>query len=431
MLRGLRFSGLTRTLAVFLWIGLSAFVSSAWALNVGSDGSDGAFNPTAATTTIDLGAAAKAAWNAQSPVPGAGVYDSTKWAVVFKFTSVNIAAGKMVNFINHYSDAPVIWLVQGDVTIAGRINLQGQDSQTGGNFALGGPGGFRGGRGYLGATSLGSAGMGPGGGGYYPSYYGGGGGYYQAGGGGSYGGIAYGNARILPLIGGSGGAGSGANGYGGGGGGGAILIAANGTVTLASTGLVYAYGGAASSSSGPGSGGGIRIIANSITGSAAGLNANCGAQGSQYTASVGRIRIEANSISLSGSSIPNYSQMFPLPGDQAEIWPPNNSPTVRVATFAGLPVPADPKSDFIPPGDVLVVSVDSVAVQLEGKYVPTDPSRRWNVKLRVVLRSGREYVRTASYVSGDSTLSQWSTMVPPLPEADFVAIQARASKPGY
>ncbi len=113
------------------------------------------------------------------------------------------------------------------------------------------------------------------------------------------------------------------------------------------------------------------------------------------------------------------------------IWPPADAPAVRVTTLAGLPVPADPTSDFIPPADLLVVATDSVDVEIEAQNVPTDLARRWNVKLRVVLRSGEEYLRSASYESGDSTLSHWSATLPPLPEAEFVAIGARVSKPGY
>ena len=89
-------------------------------LSIPSDGSDGAFNPTT-NVEIDLGLATTALWN--SPGSGNGVYDTEKWAVVFKYSSVNIPAGVTVTFKNHPSYAPVVWLVQGNVTIAGELNL--------------------------------------------------------------------------------------------------------------------------------------------------------------------------------------------------------------------------------------------------------------------------------------------------------------------
>jgi hypothetical protein len=157
-----------------------------------------------------------------------------------------------------------------------------------------------------------------------------------------------------------------------------------------------------------------------------------GANGGPGTASVGRIRIEANTINLSQGSIsPNASVMLGIENNEAVLWPLSTSPSVQVTTLAGLPVPADPSADFIPPGDLLVIATDSVDVEIVAKNVPTDLARRWNVKLRVVLRSGVQYLRAASYDSGDSTQSLWTTKLPPLPDADFVAIQARVSKPGY
>ena len=58
----------------------------------GADGSDGALTITT-NTTIDLSQAVSANWDTPSPQPGKGVYDGTKWAVVFKYSSVNISSG--------------------------------------------------------------------------------------------------------------------------------------------------------------------------------------------------------------------------------------------------------------------------------------------------------------------------------------------------
>src|SRR5262249_23964325 len=84
-------------------------------LNVASDGSDGALNITT-NTVIDLSKATTGIWSQHnSPNAGNGVYDSSKWAVVFKYSSVSIAINAMVTFLNHPSHAPVVWLVQSGV----------------------------------------------------------------------------------------------------------------------------------------------------------------------------------------------------------------------------------------------------------------------------------------------------------------------------
>ena len=176
-------------------------------VNSGSNGSDGAFNPTT-NTVINM---------ADHPD---GIYH---------YTSVNISNGVTVTFIPNANYTPVVWLVQSNCVISGTVDISGKtldwDTAQGGT---GGPGGYRGGNGQNGANPA-TSGSGLGGG--------------ELGGGGSFGtgGIAsgsntYGNSFLVPLIGGSGGGGSsstcGAAGEGGGGGGGALLIAASGTITL-------------------------------------------------------------------------------------------------------------------------------------------------------------------------------------------------------
>ncbi|MCF7732403.1 MAG: hypothetical protein K9N23_11975, partial [Akkermansiaceae bacterium] len=222
----------------------------------GADGTDGALAITE-NTVIDLGAS--------------GSYDPDEWAVVFRYTSVNIAAGATLGFTNHPRKAPVIWLVSGDVTINGTVNLGGAPGGAPPSLAEPGPGGFAGGMGQLNGTTKVSAGYGPGGGplGYVSfAYHGVGGSYGTLGQ--AVNGVAsrdpYGNASLVPLIGGSGGGGLGGgdNRIGGGGGGGAILIAATGTVTI--EGSLRAIGGGSGNSAGGGSGGGIRIVANTIDG---------------------------------------------------------------------------------------------------------------------------------------------------------------------
>ena len=105
------------------------------ALNIpGADGSDGVLKITTADCvngvyTIDLGRAATKQWDAKPTTAGCGVYDPEKWAVVFKYSSVQIDAGCTLKFVNHPSNPPVYWLVSGDVTINGEINLDGDRGQ--------------------------------------------------------------------------------------------------------------------------------------------------------------------------------------------------------------------------------------------------------------------------------------------------------------
>ena len=110
-------------------LGLAACLPPAHAqLVIPSDGSDGAFNPGLSPTNvvIDLSQAVTGNWNANNSAnAGKGIYDASKWAIVFKYSSVNIPAGVTVSFKNHPTHAPVVWLVQGDVTVNGNVSLNG------------------------------------------------------------------------------------------------------------------------------------------------------------------------------------------------------------------------------------------------------------------------------------------------------------------
>ncbi|MCI0533960.1 MAG: hypothetical protein L0Z50_01910, partial [Verrucomicrobiales bacterium] len=122
----------------------------------GANGTDGALNITS-NTVIDLSQAVTGAWDSDNTAnAGKGVYDSAKWAVVFKYTDVTIAAGATVTFKNHSTRAPVVWLVSGNVTIDGGLNLDGTGTDTSPAQAEPGPGGFRGGMSFY------SPGVGPG-----------------------------------------------------------------------------------------------------------------------------------------------------------------------------------------------------------------------------------------------------------------------------
>ncbi|MDR1995565.1 hypothetical protein [Azonexus sp.] len=182
--------------------------------------------------------------------------------------------------------------------------------------------------------------------------------------------VPYGSPLLQPLIGGSGGGGGrgGTNyaGSGGGGGGGAILIASSGTIRLTggTTGGINARGGDSGDVAGTGiggrgaggSGGGIRLVATAITGNGSLLTEggcsrlngssrqSCGYAGdssyapnsayAQHGGSPGRVRLEADSVTYSGTSAPAYTVGVPGPVFIA------SAPAIRIASIAGQLVPA-------------------------------------------------------------------------------------------
>lgn len=291
-------------------------------------------------------------------VPAEGFVDG-----VLHFTTVDIPEGVTLTFRPNAANTPVTMLAQGDVTIAGTIDVSGEDGSGLGPGGRGGPGGFKGGNGEQVFDSPGGgAGLGPGGGGgegppdhidFAGPRDGGGGGFGTRGeaGFGNYdnAGNIYGNPTLLPLIGGSGGGGGSAaaddgspRGGGGGGGGGALLIAAS-TIHIASTGVIRADGGARGVSpccnafdGGEGSGGAIRLMADTITGSGT-LSAGapdhcCGGAGGR-----GRIRLEALLDEFTGSIIgvmvrAGLGPLF-LPDTQ----------TLRIVSVGGVAVPDTPQ----------------------------------------------------------------------------------------
>lgn len=329
-----------------------------FAMDSGSTGADGAFNPTVSGTY-------------QLPPSG-----------VFNYTTVNIPTGVTVTYTRNTTNTPVVILASGNVTIAGAIDLNGRSSTNvgaagDGNLGddgipgTGGPGGYDGGQGgAIGATpSGGGNGLGPGGGGRGPfgtinhpcygagyPFGGGGGGFAAVGGNASYianGGVVYGASQLLPLIGGSGGGGGSAwsfGGSGGGGGGGAILVASSGTLNI--TGSISANGGSSGASSGVnagatgggGSGGAIRLMATSIAGNGA-LNAVGSGPGTSTntsclnggTGGTGRIRLEAESITRTAASNPQYPPVTaPTTVFVAGL------PSLRITAVAGVTAPASP-----------------------------------------------------------------------------------------
>src|SRR5690625_5076284 len=417
------------TLLPFLATALFS-VSALAAISIPSDGSDGAFEPVA-DVVVDLSLAPSAAW--QTPGDGHGVYDPAQWAVVFKYTSVNIPEEVTVTFLNHPSRAPVIWLVEGDVVIDGTVVLDGAPGHSGNslrNFAEPGPGGFRGGRGSD-ASTRGAGGMGPGG-----SFYGDNDNHASSGAGygtpgslagtglggatpGSAGGV-YGNAGVFPLIGGSGAAGSanGAAGKGGGAGGGAILIASPGNILL--SGGIRSNGGAGSATgnlgggnnraSGGGSGGGIRLIADTISGNGT-LRAQGGPGGSPVGSAGGhggdgRIRVEAFSNELVDLGNPQFS--LGVPEENPRIFRDQTTPTIRSVSLDGQPVPDDPRGALsFPNTDVTMSETGTATLVIEAENVPLDSE----VIARVIRRTGKDSAYVAALTSGTFESSLWTAEV--------------------
>lgn len=391
-----------------LMLSLAAFAPEGYAqLTIPyADGSDGALNITN-TTAIDLSQAVTGVWTNTSTSPGSGIYDPTQWAVVFKYSSVNIAPGAVLTFLNHPTHAPVVWLVNSNVTINGELNLDGQNGQSGQGTLLAaepGPGGFRGGA-YDSPLGGWGSGFGPGGG-------------NGNGVSGAYFNYPYGTTNIVPLIGGSGSAGI-SYGYSGGGGGGAILIAAAGSIAV--NGYCHADGGNAPFSLG-GSGGAIRLIANQLYGSGT-LEAVSRGNGGP-----GRIRLEANAFASTNTLIVNPIAAIPPPANPPVIFPSTNAPTVAVISVAGLAAPADPKaviSQSTGAADLAIAATNAVTIQLQTQNFPTNGTV--NVYIKPLYT--QQTILPAAYVSGDINQAIWQvSTVLPYPNANVV-IQAHAVSP--
>lgn len=378
---------------------LLASALSAQTINVPSDGSDGVFAPTS-DITVDLSLAVTGNWDANNAAnAGVGIYDPDEWAVVFKYSSVNIPDGVTVTFQNHPSGAPVMWLVEGNVVIDGEVNLRGSDGSTNAISSLSpteaGPGGFRGGA--FGPEGLG-AGYGPGGVN--------GDGEYRS---------TYGNPQILPLIGGQGGTMDDFDPGSGGAGGGALLVATGGSILL--NGLIDCEGGSGggSFSDYSGSGGAIRLIGSDVSGSGA-LSAIGGVD-----ADVGRIRIEANSLSTELQIAPETVAVTPV--EFPILFPPDDALTVQILTVDGKDAPSDPTAPLAGTSDVAIQENGVVQVVLETTNFPTSGV----VEVRAAPKFSDAAWVTASFSDGDFLSARWVANITFRP--GFTALQARATVP--
>lgn len=374
----------------------TALVSTQAQLIIPSDGSDRALNPSE-NIEIDLSKASEGEWNMDNTAnQGNGVYDANKWAVTFKYSSVNIPAGVKVTFKNHRTRCPVVWLVQGEVRIDGELNLAGKDGGDGLEGLISrepGPGGFRGG---ASGPQGNGVGLGPGGG-----ASGDGKGIYDP---------IYGNPQLIPLIGGSGGNAANGN-IAGGPGGGAILIAAAGIVTL--EGRITTGGGRSSAS--VGSGGAVRVIASQVKG---GGEIYCFRLGYEYP---GRIRIETGSLSPTIRTSPETIAV--PPSVPPMIWPPDAAPKVRIVSVNSIATPVDPSAPLVSHADVAIQNDSSVTVTLETRDFPIEGS----VQLRVAQKWGVGAWLNASYVSGNQASATWQAQTTFV--KGYSTLQARATAP--
>ena len=378
-----------------------SILTSSAQLTIPSDGSDGAFNPSA-NVEIDLGLATTALWN--SPGSGNGVYDAEKWAVVFKYSSVNIPTGVKVTFKNHPTYAPVVWLVQGSVNISGTLNLDGKPGTSDNTARLiptePGPGGFRGG-----ATSIAGygGGMGPGGGaaswntafGNLARYNG-----------------VYSNPQILPLVGGSGNGGNTDAGTSGQSGAGALAIFSGNNVSI--FGSITAKSAPRLGSGGFGSGGAVRIVAPGVGGTGQIQCAN-------DASNPGRIRIETNSLAASVITTPETAAV--QPSNPPVLWPAANAPTARVVSVDAVNAPLDPRAPLVAAADVAIQNSGQVNILIETKNFPIEGV----VQLFIIPKFAGRSILTATRLSGDITSAIWRVQTT-LPQG-FVTLQARATQP--
>lgn len=302
--------------------------------------------------------------------PPAGI--APRSSNIYHFTTINVGSGTTVRLSGWVINGPVYWLSQGDVTIAGALDLSGRSGHPPNNAPARAPsepgaGGYSGGLGHLGNGQNATSGNGPSGGpgpGYRSDIP-------DSGAGGAFSGSSY----LQPLIGGSGGAGGCrpiTNGCGGGGaGGGAILIASTTKITI--SGTINAGGGVGGANqSGSGGGGAIRLVSNIIANSGnlfvcGGARAGVLSAGEGYG---GVVRFEG--FSLSGNisvgqcsgSLSNGSAYSSAPYNLA--LPVGGSPTLNVTRVNDIPINANPFS--FP--DITLSTGSPVPVIVSGSNIP-------------------------------------------------------------
>lgn len=394
-------------------LALAAPMLQAGVVNSGSDESDGMLVFTQ-TGTIEF-----------DPATSAGRVLDPDGDGEYHFTSVHIGPDTVVEMrADKMGNKPVIWRVSGNVTIEGTLDLDGELGHSSTDIHLPsvpGPGGFQGGAGST-STKTAEIGSGPGGGRID-------GDSYNSGAGGSHANTGqynetdkiYGNAYLIPLVGGSGGAGGNLTSYGAGGGagGGAIMIVSDTRITVEGTVSAVGGGGGASTyykdncsyntcnytygRGGSGTGGTIRLIAPTIVGSGV-LNVSGGAGARRATdssgsgdyrgpsGSSGRVRVEAFDNQFTGTVTNTGSATFSTPG---LVFSPSAAPKLEVVSVAGQALPDSPKALF-DPADLELSEDGEVDIILKGYNIPLGAT----VKLRLANEVGGVQNLSASLYSG-------------------------------
>lgn len=331
---------------------------------------------------------------------------------VFHFTTINVPAGVTVRMraleLNY---APVYWLATGAVAIEGTIDLSGEPGHASGvvgtlrSPSMPGPGGFPGGLSWIDNDSPNTAGFGPGAGPIPDFARGGNGAGYGSDGKGTglsppSLGNSYGNAFILPLVGGSGGSSQDAatGALRGGGGAGALLIASSESITV--NGVIAARGGSATGDNGGGgSGGAIRMLAPVITGFGF-LDTSGGTTGRSRNAGGGgrgRVRLEAFQFDFTGPISAGSIRRETL--HPFTIFLPMDVPSVRVIDIDGDPVPGLPSDSFLSPD--ITISQNTVILTIEANNIPLGTM----IKLIVLPEIGPDQVVETTPLAGTQALS--------------------------
>ena len=405
-----------RLVVLLMLTGIVGPVVQAQTFNSGSNGSDG---------PLELA------------TPGITIFDPKSFTPpkdpdgdnVFHFTTINIAAGVTVKLSGQVLNGPMIWLATGTVTIAGTIDLNGEDGHPSTNVpairrpSVPGAGGYAGGVGGRRLLNFGAwPGSGPGGGVEgtiaFCCLEGGRRVFAPTNGGG---GTFSGNQFVVPLVGGSGGGGGFLDGQqasdagGGGAGGGGLLVASSTSISV--NGSITANGGAGARGDGEcgiegpgayggsGSGGAIRLVAPIVSGTGA-LSARGGPRGHQCATMTGggdgRIRLEAFQQNFSGSynSTP-LSLASPVSTFLSAV-----PASVRVVSVAGIPVNSSPTGSFEVP-DVVLNQGGAVNVLVEARNVPIGTV----VKVSILSENGPDQTIEATLTGSSAALSNATASV--------------------
>jgi hypothetical protein len=332
----------------------------------GSTGADGALNITAPGVTY---------------LDPKAMMINPKGDNIFNFTTIQINSGSILKISELKVHGPVYFLAQGDVQIAGVIDLRGDDSPgptataAEQNPVFAGSGGYSGGLGGVHGDTNHQAlpGNGPGGG-AAGDVVAGGTSFFAVGG------SFTANRFLVPLVGGSGGGGTNDNQFGaqGGAGGGALLIASSTRIVLSGNGstvnglvngVIYANGGSGGSRGCGGAGGAVRLVTNSlVAGGANGIQVQ--ANGGTFCKTApqpGLARLEANGSTFSGLGN-NGSGPVVTSLPFALNLPTVPPPVITVTSINGIPINANPFS--FP--DATINSTTPVPVVINATNVPSN-----------------------------------------------------------